>query len=361
MGSRHGIGVIGLGVISERYLATLGDVSRVRIAAVADLVPSRAEAVARRVDGCRALAVSELLEDPAVETVLNLTIPDAHADVALAALRHGKNVYGEKPLASTVAEARAVLAAAGDAAVGGAPDTVLGTGVQTARAAVDSGMIGRALSAVATWISPGHEAWHPQPDFYYRAGGGPLFDMGPYYLSSLVHLLGPIVAVQGASSRPRPTRRIASGPRAGEEIAVEVDTHVTGVLEHLGGALSTVVFSFDGSATVAAPIEVHGETGTLQVPDPNQFDGTVHLRRPGESAWAALEPSAGYAGAERGIGLLDLIDGGGRASGALALHVLDAMESLLRSASTGRRVPLLTTAEPGPLVPLTEQERWRDS
>lgn len=360
MGRRHGIGVIGLGVISRRYLDTLADVSGIRIVAVADLVHSRAEEVAQRIEGCRALSVEQLVADEAVDTVLNLTVPAAHAEVALAALGHGKNVYGEKPLAATVEEACAVLAAAGDAAVGGAPDTVLGTGIQTARAAVEGGMIGRPLSAVATWISPGHEAWHPQPDFYYREGGGPLFDMGPYYLSTLVQLLGPVVAVQGASSRPRPTRRIASGPRAGEQIAVEVDTHVTGVLEHAGGALSTVVFSFDGSATVAAPIEVHGETGTLQVPDPNQFDGQVRLRRPGEPDWAVLEPSAGYVGAERGIGLLDLVGGGARTSGALALHVLEAMESLLRSARSGRRIQLQSSAEPGPLVPLTRPERWRD-
>lgn len=359
MGRRHGIGVIGLGVISERYLGTLAEVADVRVVAVADLVHSRAEEVAARIDGCRALGVEELVADPEVETVLNLTIPAAHADVALAALRHGKNVFGEKPLADTFEHAREVVAAAGDAAVGGAPDTVLGTGVQTARAAVEEGLIGRPLSAVATWVAPGHEAWHPHPDFYYRAGGGPLLDMGPYYLTTLVHLLGPVVAVQGASSRPRSERRIGSGPRAGEMIPVEVDTHVTGVLQHAGGALSTVVFSFDASATSAAHIEVHGETGTLQVPDPNRFEGTVRLRRPGEQAWADLEPSAGYVDAERGVGLLDLVSGRGRDSGALALHVLEAMESLLLSAAEGRRIPLHTSVDLGPLVPLTAPEQWR--
>lgn len=359
MGERHGIGVVGLGVISERYLSTLKDVLRVRIVAAADLVLSRAEAVADRFDGCRALSVEELLADPEVDTVLNLTIPAAHAEIALAALRSGKNVYGEKPLAATVAEGREILAAAGSVWVGGAPDTVLGTGVQTARAAVDDGMIGRPLSAMATWISPGHEAWHPNPDFYYLDGGGPLYDMGPYYLTTLVHLLGPVVAVLGAASRPRDTRRIASGPRAGELIPVEVATHVTGVLEHESGALSSLVLSFDGTATVAAPIEVHGETGTLSVPDPNTFAGEVRLRRAGDAGWTPLQPSAGYVGAERGVGLLDCLDGGGRASGELALHVLEIMESLLKSGEVGERIPLKTTVELPSLVPLTDQDHWR--
>ena len=360
MGSRHGIGVIGLGVISQRYLTTLAEVPRVRIAAVADLVHSRAEEVAGGIDGCRALTVAELVSDPQVDTVLNLTIPGAHAEVALAALAQGRNVYGEKPLAATVSEGRQVLAASGGALVGAAPDTVLGVGVQTARAAVEAGVIGRPLSAVATFTCPGHEAWHPQPDFYYSHGGGPLFDMGPYYLTTLVHLLGPVVAVQGASSRPLATRRIGSGPRAGEQIPVEVDTHVTGILEHAGGALSTVVFSFDAAGSSAAPIEIHGETGTLQVPDPNRFDGEVRLRRPGPGEWTVLEPSAGYVDAERGVGLLDLIDGRGTASGAVALHVLDTMESLLRSAREGRRLLLDSGTAPGPLVPLTPAERWRN-
>lgn len=359
MGGRHGIGVVGLGVISERYLSTLANAPGVGVVAVADLVTSRAEAVASRIDGCRVVDVGALVADPAVDTVLNLTVPAAHAEIALAALRAGKHVYGEKPLAATVDEGRSVLAAAGDAWVGAAPDTVLGTGVQTARAAVEDGMIGRPLSARATWVSSGHEAWHPHPDFYYADGGGPLHDMGPYYLTSLVHLLGPVVSVVGASSRPLATRRIGSGPRAGETIPVGVDTHVTGILEHAGGALSTVVFSFDASGTVAAPIEVHGETGTLSVPDPNLFDGDVRLHRPGSREWTPLPPSAGYVGAERGIGLLDFVAGERRAGGDMALHVLDVMETLLRSARESRRLPLGTSVVPPSLVPLTDAEGWR--
>jgi predicted dehydrogenase len=274
-------------------------------------------------------------------------------------------VYGEKPLAATFAEARTILDAATRAglSVGCAPDTVLGSGTQTARAAIDSGLIGRPLSASAVMVTPGHERWHPNPDFYYRPGGGPLLDMGPYYLSALVQLLGPIRTVTGAATRLRAERVIGSGPRAGERIPVEVDTHVSGVLEHAGGVLSTITTSFDGVQSTAAPIEVHGETGTLAVPDPNHFDGEVRLFELGGAGWRSLEPAAGYVGSGRGIGLLDQIAAGAagppRAGGQLAFHVLEVMTTLLRSAAEGRRIELTTTAEPPPAVPLTPAAQWR--
>ena len=361
MGKPHGIGIVGLGVISAQYLDTLVGLDTVRIVAAADLDPARARAIAGRVPGCRALSVDELVADPEVQTVLNLTVPAAHASVALAALAAGKNVYGEKPLAATLAEALEVVAAAGGAWVGGAPDTVLGTGVQTARAVVDAGEIGRPVSATATWVAPGHEAWHPNPDFYYLAGGGPLFDMGPYYLTTLFHLLGPVVRVSGVSSRPRDGRIIATGPRAGERIPVEVDTHVTSVLEHVGGAVSTVTFSFDAVTTTAAPLEVHGESGSLTVPDPNMFDGEVRVRRSRSDEGAVIEPRAGYEQAGRGIGLIDFVAGHGRAGGDVALHVLEIMTALTESAREGRRIDLATTAERPSLAPLTTRTAWRAS
>lgn len=360
MGGARTVGIVGLGVISGQYLQTLADTDRIEVRAVADLDMARAEAVAETISGCRAVTTAELLGDADIDIVLNLTIPAAHAEIALQAIAAGKEVFLEKPLASTLDEARAVMAAA-DAAgirVGCAPDTVLGTGVQTARAAIESGAIGQPVSASATWISAGHERWHPQPDFYYRDGGGPLLDMGPYYVTSLVHLLGPVVAVSGASSRSRSQRLIGSGPRAGEHIDVEVDTHLVGILHHAGGALSTVTMSFDGVATTAAPIEVHGVAGSLLVPDPNTFDGEVRVHPVG-GAWTPVPSAAGYVGAGRGVGLVDFAAGQGRASGALALHVLEVMTALARSAQSGMREPIDSAPDVPTAVPLTQPEGWR--
>ncbi len=365
MGDAHRIGVVGLGVISRAYLDTLVGHPRLRVRAVADLDAARSAAVAAEVPGVRALTVAELLSSPDVDTVLNLTVPAAHAEIALGAVGHGKHVYGEKPLAANLADAHAVVDAAAKAGVGVgcAPDTVLGTGVQTARAAVAAGRIGRPQFATAVMVTPGHERWHPHPDFYYTAGGGPLLDMGPYYLASLVHLLGPVRAVTGAAGRLRAERVIGSGPRAGERIPVEVDSHVTGVLEHVDGTLTTITTSFDGVATTAAPIEVHGETGTLAVPDPNRFDGDVRLFELGAGEWRTLPPSAGYVDGARGVGLLDFVTAderrAPRANGELALHVLETMSALLRSSSEGRRIELTTSAQVPAPVPLTAAETWK--
>lgn len=355
-----GVGIVGLGVISEQYLATLLSAPAVRIVAVADLDPDRARSAAERIPGCRALTTGELVAAADVDVVLNLTIPAAHAEVALAAIAQGKAVYGEKPLAATFAEAAAVMDAAEAAGVriGSAPDTVLGTGLQTARAAIDTGLIGRPTSASAMWVSAGHESWHPHPDFYYREGGGPLLDMGPYYVTALVQLLGSVIAVSGAASRSRDERVIGSGPRAGEIVPVEVDTHLTGILHHGSGAISTVTMSFDGVRSTASPIEVHGVDGSLDVPDPNRFDGEVRLH-PRGGEWRVLEPSAGYVDSGRGVGLIDFVRGAGRADGAMALHVLEIMSALSVSARSGVRERLSTTVERPALVPLTAADEWR--
>ncbi|GAA2372575.1 Gfo/Idh/MocA family oxidoreductase [Streptomyces carpaticus] len=365
MGEPHRIGIVGLGVISRVYRDTLAAHPGVRVTAVADLDAARAAAVAAELPGARAVGVGELLAAPDVDTVLNLTVPAAHADIALGAIAHGKDVYGEKPLAATFPAAQGVMEAATAAGttVGCAPDTVLGTGLQTARWAIDTGGIGRPQFATAVMITPGHERWHPHPDFYYTAGGGPLLDMGPYYITALVHLLGPVTAVIGAAGRLRDERVIGSGPRAGRTIPVEVDTHVSGVLEHAGGALTTLTTSFDGLATAATPIEVHGETGSLAVPDPNRFDGPVRIFTDGAREWRTLPAAAGYADGERGIGLLDFATTGPgeepRAGGHLALHVSEVMSALLTSAAEGRRIQLTTTTRRPAPVPLTAADRWR--
>jgi predicted dehydrogenase len=358
VGQPLNVGIVGCGTIVGAYLATFPRLRAVKLVAAADIVFPRAEAVARQHLGVRALHVAELLADDQVDLVLNLTIPAAHAEVALQSIGAGKSVYGEKPLAATTAEARAILkaAAAADVRVGCAPDTVLGTGIQTARKAIDDGLIGQPISAMATMVTPGHERWHPNPDFYYVPGGGPLLDMGPYYVSALVTLLGPVASVIGAASHTRTSRTIGSGPRAGAIIPVLTDTHVSGVLTHASGALSTLFMSFDAVASVAANIEVHGEHGSLVVPDPNVFDGEVRLKSLGGANFETLPVSAGYVQSSRGIGVEDLANTPAgvepRAGGKLACHVLEVMESLLVSAHQGRAIAITSRCERPPAVPL---------
>lgn len=359
MGKSLRVGIIGCGAIIAQYLTNFRRLEAIELVAVADLDPARARTVADGYDGVRALTVDELLAAPDVDLVLNLTIPAAHADIALKAIAAGKSVYGEKPLAATTAEARQVLAAARAAGVvvGCAPDTVLGTGIQTARKAVDDGLIGAPISATATMVTPGHERWHPNPDFYYQPGGGPLLDMGPYYVSALVTLLGPVVSVIGAASHTRGERTIGSGPRAGETVPVNIDSHVTGVLVHASGALSTLVMSFDAVKSKSSNIEIHGERGSLVVPDPNHFDGDVELFRLGADAWETLPVSAGYVDSGRGFGIADLAatpaGSEPRAGGQLAYHALEVMESVLESARSGSAVPIESTAARPDLVELT--------
>ncbi|WP_460796135.1 Gfo/Idh/MocA family protein [Microbacterium sp. GXF0217] len=353
------VGIIGCGNIAAQYLATFSRLSSVELVAVADLVPERAAEVAARMPGVRALSIDELLAEPSIRLVVNLTIPAAHAEVALRIIAAGKEVYTEKPLTSDAESAAAVLDAAAAAGVwvGCAPDTVLGTGIQTARKAVDDGLIGRPISATATMMTAGHERWHPNPDFYYLPGGGPLLDMGPYYVSALIQLLGPVASVIGAGSRTRSERVIGSGDRAGERIPVEVHSHITAVLTHESGALSTVVMSFDTVATKASNIEVHGETGSLVVPDPNNFDGDVQLRALGGDGWETLPVAAGYIGAGRGVGIHDRAVAGAeaaRASGTIGYHALDVMLSVLRAADEGGSVIVESTCERPEPVPASE-------
>jgi predicted dehydrogenase len=353
------VGLVGAGKISGAYLGTLRRLSNVEVVAVGDLDEARASAAAAATPGARPLAVADLLAAGDVDLVLNLTIPAAHAEIARAAIAAGKHVYGEKPLAVTTAQADAMLAAAARAGVrlGCAPDTVLGTGVQTARACLDSGEIGTPVAATAFMVTPGHERWHPAPEFYYQPGGGPLFDMGPYHLTALVTLLGPVRRVTGMAAAPRATRVIGSGPRAGAEIEVAVATHVTGVLEHASGALTTLVMSFDVWAGRLPHVEVYGTAGSLSVPDPNGFGGTVQIYRAGAQDWAPVPEAGGYRGAARGYGVSDLARAlaagtAHRANGEIAFHVLDVMESLLAAAGSGQAVDIASRCDRPPAVPL---------
>lgn len=357
MGEPLRVGIVGVGAISGTYLRNLARLPQVRVTRLADLNPARAQAGLQHAPDASAASVAELLDSADVDLVLNLTTPAAHAEVGQAALAAGKHLYGEKPLALDLAQARAVLAGAAGLRVGNAPDTALGTGTQTARRAIEDGLIGAPVAANAAFVTAGHESWHPNPDFYYQPGGGPLFDMGPYYLTSLVHLLGPVRRVTGMSSRSRPERVIESGPRAGTKVPVDVETHVAGLLEHESGAVTALLTSFDVVASRQPDIEVHGADGSLLVPDPNNFGGTVQVRRQDGQDWSALPASAGYQDGGRGIGVADLAAAMAagvphRASAQLALHVLDVMQSLLTAAREQASVPVGTSCPVPGLVPL---------
>ena len=359
------VGVIGTGVISGQYFAQFPKLSNLRLAAVADLDADRA-ALAAAEHGTRALTVDELLADPGIDAVLNLTIPAAHAEIGLRALAAGKHLYGEKPLALTTAEARPMLdaAAAAGLRIGCAPDTVLGTGIQTARAVLDAGRIGDPVGASVHWSNAGHESWHPAPAFYFQPGGGPLFDMGPYYLTSLVTLFGPVLRVSGAVSRSGRERTIATGPNAGAAVPVEVDTHVTALLEHAGGVISTVTVSFEVWATRSPQFEVYGTGGTIAVPDPNRFSDAVAVATAAEPEFSEVPVAAGYPDAGRGVGLSDLaraIETGRphRASGELAFHVLDVMESIIRAGHEHAVIELGSTVErPAPVALGADPAGW---
>ncbi|MFC1413207.1 Gfo/Idh/MocA family protein [Streptacidiphilus sp. N1-12] len=349
------IGVIGAGVISDTYLQNLSSFPDVRVEMVADLDLARAAAKAAEHGVARSGTVAELLDDPGIELVVNLTVPAAHVEVGLAALEAGKHVWTEKPLALDRSAARKLLDRARDLGlrVASAPDTVLGAGLQTARRALEQGRIGEPRTALALFQSPGPESWHPAPEFLFQEGGGPLLDMGPYYLTTLVLSLGPVRRVTATGGRARDTRVIGSGPRAGTEFAVTVDTTVTALLEFAGGGSAQLVLTFD-SALPRTGFEVAGTLGTAVLPDPNRFDGSVLLHLLGQQEPVELLPE-GHA-ASRGTGVLELaraIRAGvpERASGELAYHVLDTMQAIEESIAAGGPVSVQSTVEVPAVLP----------
>lgn len=343
-----GVGVIGCGYISGIYLENMAAWGNLRVIGVADVAQDAARKRATEF-GVPALSVEALLAHPEIEIVLNLTVPKAHADVALAAVRAGKSVYNEKPLATTFADASSLIkeARANNVLVGCAPDTFLGGGLQTCRDIIDAGAIGTPIGGTGFMLTPGHERWHPQPDFYYQPGGGPMLDMGPYYLTAFVHLLGPVRRVTGSVRASHAERTITSQPRRGERIPVEVPTHQAAILEFVSGPIVTLVTSFDATAGECPEMELYGALGTLVLPDPNTFGGPIR-RRPTSADWQEHAIDRPNTDNSRGLGLSDMADAirnrrSPRASGALALHVLEVMEAVSRSASTGRHVELTTT------------------
>ncbi|HEY7031640.1 MAG TPA: Gfo/Idh/MocA family oxidoreductase [Thermomicrobiales bacterium] len=353
------VGLVGCGVISGIYLENARRFPILDVVACADLVPERARAKAAEYGVPRVCSVADLLADPEIELVLNLTIPVAHAEIAFAAVGAGKSVYNEKPLTIELEDGRRLvdLAAAKGVRIGCAPDTFLGAGLQSCRKLIDEGAIGEPVAATASMLCHGHESWHPDPAFYYQPGGGPLFDMGPYYLTALVSLLGSVRRVTGSVRASFAQRTIASKQRAGETIDVRVPTHTAAVLDFAGGPIATFVASFDVWARESR-IEIYGSEGTLAVPDPNTFGGPVLLRRAANDDWEDVPLSRDYADNSRGLGVADMavaIREGRphRASGDLALHVLETMHAVHDAAANGRHVALTSHVErPAPLPPV---------
>lgn len=351
------IGVIGCGNISGAYLSAGQKFDILDIAACADLMPDRANAKAEEFGVPKACTVDELLADPEIDIVVNLTIPIAHADVALQAIAAGKSVHNEKPLAITREEGRRMLdaAKANGVRVGCAPDTFLGGGHQTCRKLIDDGWIGEPVAATAFMMSRGHESWHPEPDFYYKAGGGPMFDMGPYYLTALVNMLGPITRVTGSARITFPERTITSQPNYGRKITVDVPTHIVGVMDFANGAVGNIITTFDVWGANLPCIEIHGTEGSLSVPDPNGFGGVVRVLRAGSGEWKEVPLSHGYADNYRSIGVADMayaLRSGRphRASGDLAYHVLDVMHACHDASREGKHLELTSGIDrPAPL------------
>jgi predicted dehydrogenase len=348
------VGVIGCGAISGAYLGMAKNFPIVEIAACSDLEMDRARAKAREFGIARTCDVDALLADPSIDIVLNLTTPQAHMPIGMRAIEAGKHTYSEKPLGVNREEGRMLLEAARArrVRVGCAPDTFMGAGIQTARHLIDNGSIGRPVGFTAFMLCPGHEAWHPSPEFYYEVGGGPMFDMGPYYLTALLNLLGPVKRFIGAASIAIPERTIRSEPKRGKKIQVRTPDHVVGTIEFECGAVGTIVTSFAthfGTYDASQPITIYGTEGTLKVSDPNSFDGAIHLRRPGDEDWQ-LAAHAFPVGYGRSIGLADLASAirtarRHRTSGEQAFAVLDLMQGFLDSSESGRSLTPSTPYE----------------
>ncbi len=353
------VGIVGCGNISGIYFSNIQKYKPVEVVATADLDIERAKKAAEQYGVAKACCVEELLADPEIEIVLNLTVPKAHYSVALAAVKAGKHVYNEKPLTVERAEGEELvsLAQSNGLLVGCAPDTFLGGGLQTCRKVIEDGIIGKPIGANAFMLCHGHESWHPSPEFYYEVGGGPMFDMGPYYLTALVSLLGPVCRVSGSARASFETRTITSEPKKGKVIPVETPTHIVGVLDFEEGAIGQITTSFDVWHSTLPCIEVYGTEGSMMVPDPNGFGGSVKVRKPGEPEWKEVELSHGYAENSRGLGVMDMayaIRTGRphRASGELAFHVLDIMHAVHSASKTGSYVELTSGIDkPAPMDP----------
>jgi predicted dehydrogenase len=350
-----GVGVIGAGTISNTYLENLTNFADTEVLAIGDLLPDAAREKAKTYQVPDAGDVATVLEHPDVEIVVNLTIPAAHAEVATEVIKAGKHVWNEKPLALDRVSGRSLLNDAEEAGllVGCAPDTFLGAGIQTACRLIEHGMIGIPLTALALLQLPGPELWHPNPAFLYAVGAGPLFDLGPYYLTAIAQVFGPVSSVAGLGSKARARRVIGSGPKAGEEFDVLVPSHVNALVQFESGQSAQAMFSFD-SALPRTLLEVNGTEATMLFPDPNYFDGAITIRRRGADDWETVATTK--SSSARGTGVLDMArairDGmPHRAQGALGFHVLDTMIAVAESVESRAFVDVESSVDKPPLLP----------
>jgi predicted dehydrogenase len=352
-------GIIGCGAISGAYLSMAKTFPIVQITTCADIDLTRAKSKAKEFQIPKATTVEALLNDPEIELILNLTIPKAHAHVSLAALNAGKHIYSEKPLAITREEGQQLitLAQQKNRKLGCAPDTFMGAGIQTARKLIEDNAIGRPVAFTAFMMCRGHESWHPNPEFYYQQGGGPMLDMGPYYLTALLQLLGPVKKLTGSATIAIPERTITSQPKQGQKIKVETPDHITGTIDFENNCTGTIIQTF---ATLFPqydanqPITIYGTNGTIKVPDPNQFDGPVSIATAKNPTFKEVPPTfkTGYG---RSIGAADMAQAirtnqPFRANGDQAFYVLDLMTGFLDSAKSGQaHTPTTEYEKPTPM------------
>lgn len=356
--TRVTVGIIGCGVVSADYFRVLQHFPVLNVIACADLNLERAQAKAAQYHIPKVCSTEELLTDPEIDLVVSLTTPEAHAEIGMAALQEGKALYTEKPLTVNREEARQLLtmAATRNVLVGCAPDTFLGAPLQTCRKLIDDGYIGQPIAASACLMTHGPEDWHPEPTFYYQPGGGPMFDMGPYYLTALVHLLGPIRRVTGATKLTYPEREITSRPNTGAKIRVQIPTHVAGIIEFASGVLGTITTSFEVWASDIPAIEIYGTTGTLSIPNPSFFNGPIRLKRARAQEWQTVTLMSHHHVDGRGLGIVDMAHAlrnrhPHRASGELAYHILDVMHAFHEAALEGRHIEITSTcSRPTPLA-----------
>ncbi|WP_078553758.1 Gfo/Idh/MocA family protein [Bacillus alkalicellulosilyticus] len=345
------VGIVGCGNISQIYFEAGRKFDILEIVGCADITKERAWHKAKEFGIQKACSVKELLVDPTIEVIVNLTIPSVHAEIARAALEAGKHVYGEKPLTISLEDGKGILNLAEKKGlrVGNAPDTFLGAGIQTCTQIIDDGIIGKPVAVTAFMMCHGHENWHPDPEFYYQEGGGPMFDMGPYYLSALVCMLGPIKRVTGSTRISFPERIITSQRKKGQKIVVKTPTHISGVIDFESGAIGSIITSFDVWDHQMPFIEIYGEEGTMRVPDPNSFGGPVLVKRFDEDDWSEVPLVNGFTGNDRGLGLAEMAvairkSQKHRADGNLAYHVLEVMQGIHMSSNEGKHYHLHSTA-----------------